>query len=72
MTDDVVTTILTQFHVSKGIQVYGQPGVEAALTELKQIHDRMVIDLKDSEQVDSGGKTRNTAIPDVSKKETQR
>ena len=44
MTSDTVMTDLTQYHVSKGIKKFGQEGVEAILRELKQIHDRMVID----------------------------
>ena len=41
--DEVVTTILTQFHVSKGLKVFGQEGANAVLKELKQLHDRMVM-----------------------------
>ena len=44
MTSDVVTTCLTQYHVSKGLKVFGQKGIEAVLKELKQLHDRMVIE----------------------------
>eukprot|EP00957_Ditylum_brightwellii_P077097 5859525-Ditylum_brightwellii.AAC.1 len=43
MTSPTVVSILTQYYVSKGIKVFGQKGVDAVLTELKQLHDGMVI-----------------------------
>ena len=43
MTSKVVTTALTQYHVSKGITLYGQEGIAAGLKELKQLHDMLVI-----------------------------
>ena len=49
MNDDIVTTVLTQYHVSKGIKVFGEKGVDAVLAELKQLHDRMVVDPQDAE-----------------------
>ena len=42
--NDVVTTLLTQYHVSKGVKVFGQDGIDAVLAELQQLHDRMVMD----------------------------
>ena len=51
MTNDIVTTILTQYHVSKGLKIYGQDGIDAVLKEMKQIHDRMVIDPKNPEEM---------------------
>ena len=44
MTNDIVTTILTQYHVSKGLKIFGQAGAEAVLKELKQLHERLVIE----------------------------
>jgi hypothetical protein len=40
MTNKIVTTILTQHHVSKGLKVFGEKGVDAVLVEMKQLHDR--------------------------------
>ena len=39
-------TILTQYHVSKGLKVFGESGVMEVLKDLKQIHDSMVMDPK--------------------------
>ena len=44
MTSDDVTTVLTHYHVSKGLTVFGQQGIEAVQKEIKQLHDRMVIE----------------------------
>ena len=35
---------LTQYSVKKGLQIFGEAGVEAVLKELKQLHDRTVIE----------------------------
>ena len=35
MRNPLVATILTQYHVSKGLTVFGEPGVAAVLKELK-------------------------------------
>ena len=40
----IVSTILSQYHVSKGLKIYGEKGVDAVLKELRQLHDRMVIE----------------------------
>ena len=42
----LVTTILTQYHVSKGLKVFGDLGVAAILKELKQLHARMLMEPK--------------------------
>ena len=39
----LITTITTQYHMSKRLKVFGEPGVAAVLKELKQLHDRMVM-----------------------------
>ena len=46
MRNPLVKTILTQYHVSKVLKVFGEPGVAAVLKELKKLHDRMVMDPK--------------------------
>ena len=46
MRNPLITTILTQYHVSKRLKVFGEPGVAAFLKELKQLHERMVMDPK--------------------------
>ena len=46
MRNSLITTILTQYHVSKGLKVFGKPGVAADLKELKQLNDIMVRDPK--------------------------
>eukprot|EP00957_Ditylum_brightwellii_P176753 13462932-Ditylum_brightwellii.AAC.1 len=38
---------MTQYHVSKGLKIFGRKGTEAVMNELKQLHDRSVLDLKD-------------------------
>ena len=47
----LITTIITQYHVSKELKVFGEPGVAAVLKELKQLHDRMVMDPKNSDEM---------------------
>ena len=51
MTSDIVTTVLTQYHVSKGLKVYGEKGIEAVLSELKHLRDRMVIEPQHPEKM---------------------
>ena len=34
---------MTQYSMKKGLKLFGDAGVEAVLSELKQIHDRDVI-----------------------------
>ena len=46
LTDNMVSTILTQYHVSKGLKIYGEKGVDTVLKELRQLHDRIVIEPK--------------------------
>ena len=49
--DAVIGAIMTQHHISKGLKVFGDQGVEAVLTEMKQLHDRMVIEPTDSNKL---------------------
>ena len=44
MSSDLVTTVLTHYHINKGIKKFGQPRVDAVVAELKQLHDRIVMD----------------------------
>ena len=44
--NEMVSTILTQYHVSKGLKIFGEKGVDAVLKELRQLHYRMVIEPK--------------------------
>ena len=39
---ETVTSVLTQYHVSKGMKVFGEKGVKAVLTEVMQLYDRTV------------------------------
>ena len=41
-------TALTQYSVKKGLQIFGEAGVDAVLKELKQLHDREVIEPVDA------------------------
>ena len=40
---DMVSMILTQYHVSKGLNLYGEKGVNTVLQDLKQLHEHLVI-----------------------------
>ena len=53
MRKPLVTTILNQYHVYKGIKVFGEHGVAAVLKELKQLHERMVMEPKKRRQNDN-------------------
>eukprot|EP00957_Ditylum_brightwellii_P195949 14929839-Ditylum_brightwellii.AAC.1 len=37
--DPINHTIMTQYHVSKGLKVFGKKRTEAVMSELKQLHD---------------------------------
>ena len=43
---DMQSILLSQLHVSKGLKKWGRRGESAVLKELKQIHDRKVLDPK--------------------------
>ena len=49
--DPLVTPIITQYHVYKGLKVFGDPRVTAVLKYLKQLYDRMVMDPKNSDEM---------------------
>ena len=56
MRNPLITMILTQYHVSKGIEFFGEPGVSAVPKELKQLHDRMVMDPKNADEMTTSKK----------------
>ena len=62
MLDDTVTTILTQYHISKGIHFFGDKGVKAVLKELRQLHDRMVMEPVDGDKLSREEKNRHSSI----------
>jgi len=43
--------ILTQYHINKGLKVFGERGEEAVATELRQLYVRDVLDLKKSSEL---------------------
>eukprot|EP00957_Ditylum_brightwellii_P165026 12564098-Ditylum_brightwellii.AAC.1 len=45
--DPINHAIMTQYHVSKGLKIFGKKGTEAVMSELKQLHNRSVLDPKD-------------------------
>ena len=47
----MITTILTQYHVSKGLKVFGDPRLAAVPKELKQLHVRMVMNPKNDDEM---------------------
>ena len=51
MRNPLVTTIITQYHVFKVLKLFGEPGVAAILKELKQLHGRMFVDLKNADEM---------------------
>eukprot|EP00957_Ditylum_brightwellii_P029565 2233706-Ditylum_brightwellii.AAC.2 len=44
-------TVITQYHVLKGLKVFCKQGTNAILSELKQFHERMVMDPKKPEEL---------------------
>eukprot|EP00957_Ditylum_brightwellii_P011334 857140-Ditylum_brightwellii.AAC.1 len=51
MDEPVTHSIMTQYHVSKGLKIFGKEGTEAVINELQQLHDRMVMSPKKPENV---------------------
>ena len=62
MRNPLITTILTQYHMSEGIKVFGEPGVSAVLNELKQLHNRMVMDPKNADEMTTSKKRQRSNI----------
>eukprot|EP00957_Ditylum_brightwellii_P043642 3308607-Ditylum_brightwellii.AAC.1 len=57
--DSVNHSILTQYHISKGLKAFGDEGKNKVLNGLKQLHDRMVLDPKDPEKLTHEEKNRS-------------
>jgi hypothetical protein len=49
--DPINHTIMTQYHVSKGLNVFGKEGTDAVMSELKQLHERLIPDPKDLDEL---------------------
>ena len=43
MISDIVTKILTLYHVSKGLKFFGEYDVKSVIYELKHLHEHLVI-----------------------------
>ena len=60
-------TVLTQYTLKKGLQVFGPKGTEAVFAEMKQLHDCNVCEpIKEKESV-KRTKEQGVRIPDVPK-----
>lgn len=51
MSDLLVVTILTQYHMYNGLKVFGDSGIVAVMKELNKIRDRMVMNPKNTEVI---------------------
>ena len=51
-------TVLTQYTLKKGLQVFGPPGVEAVCKELLQLHERKVGEPRDTPKLSSTQKKK--------------
>ena len=58
----LITMILAQYHVPKGLKIFGDPGVAFVLKELKQLHDRMVMDPKNADKMTTSKKRQRSNI----------
>ena len=56
MTSKLVTIILTQYHVLKGLKVFRDEGVQAFLKELRQLHNLMVMEPVDADKMSKAEK----------------
>ena len=45
------STVMTQHSMKQGIKLFGDAGIEAVLKELKQLHDRKVLEPADAEKL---------------------
>ena len=62
MRNPLITTIITQYHVPKGLKLFGDPGVPAVLKDLKQLHKRMVMDPRNSDKMTTSKKMQRSNI----------
>jgi hypothetical protein len=51
-------TIMTQYSMKKGMKLYGDPGMEAVLSELRQIHQREVMKAVPADSLDREAKKK--------------
>ena len=65
MRNPLITTILIKYHVSKGLKVFDVPVVAAILKEIKQLHDRMVMEPKNTDKTTTSQKKGSTPISNV-------
>ena len=62
--NDIVTTALIQYHVSKGIKKFRQACINAILVKLRQLHKMMVVDQTNATKITFEEKGF-LAVPDV-------
>ena len=62
MHNPLITAILTQYYVPKGLKLSGDPVVAAVLKELKQLHEIMVMDPKHSDEITTSKKRQRSNI----------
>ena len=48
--------VMTQYNMKKGIKMFGEPGVDAVLKELQQLHDRKVLEPKGASEMTNDDK----------------
>jgi hypothetical protein len=53
------STLMTQHSMKKGIKVFGQAGIDAVLSELKQLHDRKVLEPKNDKEMTDEDRKRS-------------
>jgi hypothetical protein len=53
------STLMTQHSMKKGIKVFGQAGIDAVLSELKQLHDRKVLEPKSDDEMTDEDRKRS-------------
>lgn len=56
--NDLAGVIMTQYSLNKGIDVFGEKGVEAVRNEMQQIHDREVLRPKDTSKMSRTEKSK--------------
>ena len=47
--DPLIVTVITQYHILKGIKLFGDQSVEAVMKKLNQLHEMMFMEPKNSE-----------------------
>ena len=62
MRNPLITTIINQYHVSKGLKFFGDPVVAAILKETNQLHDRILMDLRNANEMKTIKKRQRSNI----------